>query len=59
MIDVFQKTLEALIIAKLYQLLEIASGDFAHFAIKKRGTSTAIQQFNLNSKIYNERASKQ
>lgn len=43
--DALQKVMESTIINKLYDKFEKECGPFAHFAIRKRGTHTAIAQY--------------
>ena len=44
LIDSLQKVIESVSIDKLYNKFELECGTFAHFAIRKRGTHTAIAQ---------------
>ena len=59
MIDSFQKLLESLVISKLVDLLEEVSGPFSHFAIRKKGCHTAMEQFYKNAKKFEARGSNQ
>ena len=59
MIDSFQKLLESLVIAKLVDILEAVSGPFAHFAIRKKGCHTALEQFHKNAKEFQARSTNQ